>query len=188
MNKELENMIQGKLYRSGDPFLIQARRNARLLFEEYNKTSIDEFQKRKEILKKLLGKTGENFYIEPDFKVDYGFNIFIGENFYMNYDCVILDCSTVKIGDNVMFGPGVHIYTAYHPLEFKKRNSGYELAAPIEIGDNVWIGGGAIINPGIKIGNNSVIGSGSVVTKDIPDNVFVAGNPCKIIKDIKNDV
>ncbi|MNC32530.1 Maltose O-acetyltransferase [compost metagenome] len=121
-------------------------------------------------------------YIEPSFRCDYGYNIFLGKNFYANFDCVILDVCPVHIGDNCMLAPGVHIYTATHPLDAETRNSGVEFGKPVTIGHNVWIGGRAVINPGVTIGDNVVVGSGSVVTKDIPANAVVAGNPARVIK------
>lgn len=132
----------------------------------------------------MLGSIGENIYIEPNIRFDYGYNTYVGENFYANFNCVILDVCEVRIGDNCLLAPGVHIYTATHPLHPVERVSGKEFGKPVKIGDNAWIGGNAVINPGVTIGNNVVIASGSVVTKDIPDNVVVGGNPAKIIKHI----
>jgi maltose O-acetyltransferase len=135
-------------------------------------------------LQKLFEKTGENLYIEPPFRCDYGYNISIGENFYANFDCIILDVCKVKIGNNAFFGPRVSIYTAAHPIDADVRNEMLEYAKPVTIGNNVWICGNVTINPGVNIGNNAVIGSGSVVTKDIADNVIAAGNPCKELRQI----
>lgn len=142
---------------------------------------------RNAILQKLFGKTRGNFYVEPPFRCDYGYNIEIGDNFYANYNLVILDCARVKIGDNVFIAPNVGIYTAGHPIHSDLRNEGLEFALPIEIGNSVWIGGNVVINPGIKIGDNTVIGSGSVVTKNIPPNVLAVGNPCKVLRSITED-
>jgi len=136
------------------------------------------------VLKKLLGKTKNNFYVEPPFRCDYGYNIQIGEKFYANYNLIILDCAKVIIGDNVLIGPNVSIFAAGHPLHHERRNQEYEYAFPINIGHNVWIGGNVVINPGITIGDNSVIGSGSIITKDIPGNVIAKGNPCKVLREI----
>lgn len=138
-----------------------------------------------ELLKELFGSTGETIYIEPSFRCNYGYNIHVGENFYANFNCVILDVCEISIGDNCFIAPGVHIYTATHPLNAKERISGLEYGKPVTIGNNVWIGGGSIINPGVQVGDNVVIGSGSVVTKDVPDNVVIGGNPARIIKEIK---
>lgn len=184
MKSEKEKMIAGELYLASDQNLVEERLFARKLTREYNETLETELEKRTFILKKLLGATGENIYIEPTFKCDYGYNISVGENFYANFDCVILDVCPVKIGNNCMIAPGVHIYTATHPLDAETRNSGKEYGKPVLIGNNVWIGGRSIVNPGVTIGDNVVIASGSVVTKDVPDNVVVGGNPAKVIKKI----
>ena len=135
-------------------------------------------------LRSILGKAGKNLWIEAPFRCDYGRNIEIGDNFYANYNLIILDIAKVTIGDNVMIAPNVSIYTAGHPIHWQARNSGYEYGIDITIGDNVWIGGGAIILPGVNIGSNSVIGAGSVVAKDVPESVIAAGNPCRVIRDI----
>ncbi|MBF8418761.1 maltose acetyltransferase domain-containing protein [Heyndrickxia coagulans] len=182
MSTEKEKMIAGKLYNAGDPELAQARLNARRLVRTFNETNETDLETRTALLKKLFGSTGECLFIESDFRCDYGFNIHVGENFYANFDCVILDGGPVEIGKNCMLAPGVHIYTATHPLDAKTRVSGLELTKPVKIGDNVWIGGRAVINPGVTIGNNAVIASGAVVVKDVPDNAVVGGNPARIIK------
>jgi maltose O-acetyltransferase len=135
----------------------------------------------------MFKATGEDIYIEPPFRCDYGTNTTIGNNFYANFDCVFLDVAPIVIGENVMFGPKVNLLTPGHPIDAVIRNSGLEFGKKITIGDNVWIGGNAVVNPGVTIGNNTIIGSGSVVTKDIPDNVIAAGNPCKIIREITNE-
>ena len=132
----------------------------------------------------MLGEKGEGVYIEPPFYCDYGSNIFLGNKVYMNFNCVILDCNIVRIGDGTMLGPAVQIYAATHPLDAAQRAAGPELAYPVTIGRDVWIGGGAIIGPGVTIGDNTTIGAGSVVVKDIPANVFAAGNPCKAIRQL----
>ncbi len=134
----------------------------------------------------MFGSTGESIYLEPNLRCDYGYNIHVGENFYANFDCVFLDVCEIRIGDNCFIAPGVHIYTATHPLDPNERSSGVEYGKPVKIGNNVWIGGRAVINPGVTIGDNVVIASGAVVTKDVPDNVVVGGNPAKIIKPIYN--
>jgi len=185
MRSEKSKMLNSERYNPADSELVGERQNARRLTRLYNQTLETEDSKRKEILKELLGSTGENFYIEPTFRCDYGYNIHVGENFYANFDCVILDVCEVRIGDNCLIGPGVHIYTASHPIDPQERISWVEFGKPVQIGDNVWIGGRAVINPGVKVGNNVVIASGSIVTKDLPDNVVVAGNPAKVIKQIE---
>ncbi|MFL1469174.1 sugar O-acetyltransferase [Paraclostridium bifermentans] len=181
---EKEKMLKGDAYIASDPELVKDRQKARILTRLYNQTIETDDYTKNEILRKLLGSTGENVYIEPSFKCDYGYNIHLGENFYANFDCIMLDVCEIKIGKNAMLAPNVQIYTAYHPIDPKLRISGIEYGSPVTIGDNVWIGGGAIINPGVTIGDNVVIGSGSVVTKDIPSNCVAVGNPCKVIKNI----
>lgn len=183
MRSEKEKMINGELYFAGDKELVQDRIAVRMLIKEYNNTNPDELTRRKELLHKIIKADGE-VNIEPPFNCDYGYNIEVGDNFYANFSCIILDVNKVKIGKNVMFGPNVQIYTASHPLDAMERIKGLELSQPINIGDNVWLGGGVIVCPGVTIGKNSTIGSGSVVTKDIPENVFAAGNPCRVIKNL----
>ncbi|CAH0120779.1 MULTISPECIES: sugar O-acetyltransferase [unclassified Paenibacillus] len=179
---EKEKMLAGELYYGFDPELTEERQRARRLTRLFNSTVETETEERTRILKELFGSTGDSIYIEPNFRCDYGYNIHVGDNFYANFDCVILDVNEVRIGKNAFLAPGIHIYTAGHPLDAETRNTGLEYGKPVTIGDNVWIGGGSIINPGVTIGDNVVIGSGSVVTKDIPSNVVAAGNPCRVIK------
>lgn len=183
---EKEKMLGEKMYDPMDPELVEERLKARLLFQEINQLNDKDKQKRDTLFYKLLKNAKEGLWIEPPFYCDYGYNIKAGKNLFMNFNCCILDVAEVKIGDNCMMGPNVQIYTATHPLKIDKRNSGREFAKGIVIGDNVWIGGQAIINPGVTIGNGVVIGAGSVVTKSFPDHVFIAGNPAKIIKSIHN--
>lgn len=183
---EKKKMIQGLPYDPLDKELIAGRLNARRLVKEIAEIPMDKERQRRHLFKELLGSTAGRFYIENPFICDYGYNIHWGENSYANFGCTILDAAPVYIGANVMMAPSVKIFTATHPLEYKDRNSGIEFAKPIKIGDNVWIGGGAIINPGVTIGNNSVIGAGSVVVKDIPPDVVAVGNPCKVLKPIDN--
>lgn len=184
---ELTNMLEGKLYKSADSQLAKMRNKARKLCRQFNNTDETQIDERIAILKQLFGAMGENSFVEPDFRCDYGCHIFVGDNFYANFGCVILDVNKVTIGNNVMFAPSVHVFTATHPTDPFVRNSGLELGLPITIGDNVWIGGNSTINPGVTIGNNCVIGSGSVVTHDIPDNSIAVGNPCRVIKSIDVD-
>lgn len=182
MKSEKEKMLNGELYYAADPQLVQERLNARRLTRLYNETLETDEDKRKKLLKELFGSNGENIYVEPTFRCDYGYNIHVGENFYANFDCIFLDVCEIRIGDNCFIAPGVHIYTATHPLDPNERIAGTEYGIPVSIGNNVWIGGRAVINPGVKIGNNVVIASSAVITKDVQDNVVVGGNPAKIIK------
>ncbi|MCR8659366.1 sugar O-acetyltransferase [Paenibacillus endoradicis] len=185
MKTEKEKMLNGELYLASDPELLQGRANSRRLTRLFNQSLETEDNTRTKLLKELFGSTGDSLYIEPTFRCDYGYNIHVGENFYANFDCVFLDVCEIRIGDNCFIAPGVHIYTATHPLNAKLRITGAEYGKPVTIGHNVWIGGRSVINPGVTIGNNVVIASGSVVTKDVPDNVVVGGNPAKIIKQIE---
>ena len=187
MKSEKEKMISGKPYIAFGDELLAERQYAKEMIFDFNSLRPNQIDERNEILKRLLGKTKDKYFIEPPFRCDYGYNIESGENFYSNYNLIILDCAPVKIGDNVLIGPNVSIYTAGHPLHYEIRNQEYEYAFPIIIGDNVWIGGNVVINPGVSIGENSVIGSGSVVTKDIPNNVIAIGNPCKVLRVITDD-
>jgi len=182
---EKEKMLAGEFYTASDPQLVNDRQKARRLVWKFNNSHPDELADRKNILKELFGKIGENIFIEPSFHCDYGYNISVGNYFFMNFGGIILDCNKVTIGDYVQIGPNVQIYSATHSTYPTSRKNFLELAFPITIGNNVWIGGGAIIGPGVTIGDNSVIGAGSVVTKNIPANVVAVGNPCRIIKEIK---
>ncbi|MGW9103554.1 maltose acetyltransferase domain-containing protein [Priestia megaterium] len=184
MKTEKQKMLNGELYLASDKELVKERENARRLTRLYNQTGETETIKRKELLEELFGSISKNISIEPTFHCDYGYNIHVGENFYANFDCIFLDVCEIKIGDNCFIAPGVHIYTATHPLNTEERVSGAEFGKSVQIGDNVWIGGRSVINPGIKIGNNVVVASGTIVTKDVPDNVVVGGNPARIIKHI----
>lgn len=178
-------MLAGQLYEAWDPELVALRQRARRLTREYNQTTEEEAPRREALLKALFGTTGERLTIEPPFYCDYGVNIHVGENFFMNFDCAILDCARVEIGRNVMCGPKVQIYTATHPVDAAERVKGPELARPVIIGDNVWIGGGAIICPGVTIGANTTIAAGSVVIRDIPANVVAGGNPCRVLRQLR---
>ncbi|OWR29588.1 acetyltransferase [Saccharibacillus sp. O23] len=182
---EKEKMIAGELYKAWDEELRRESLHAKKLVRLFNATTEEEHERRVELLKELFGSTGENVYMEPNLRVDYGYNIHVGENFFANFDCTILDVCEVRIGDNCMFAPGVSLYTATHPIDPYERIAGPEYGKPIAIGDNVWIGGRAIVNPGVTIGDNVVVASGAVVTKNVPDNVIVGGNPARIIRAIE---
>lgn len=177
-------MLSGELYLATDPQLSRERRRTRILLRKYNKSNDDESDLRQQVLGELIPGHGADLWIEPPFYCDYGSNISVGEQVFFNFNCIVLDVVQVKIGDNVLFGPAVQIYAATHPMSWKERASGLEFAKPVTIGSNVWVGGGAVICPGVTIGERSVIGAGSVVTKDIPADVFAAGNPCKPVKSL----
>jgi maltose O-acetyltransferase len=184
---EREKMLAGKPYISSGPELFGARQAAKELLFDFNALRPGQVEERNAILRRLFGRIGEKFFVEPPFRCDYGSNIAVGENFYANYDCVVLDCAVVTIGDNVLFGPGVHIYTAGHPAHPEPRNAGIEYAMPVTIGNNVWLGGGVIVTPGVTIGENAVIGAGSVVTRDVPPSAIAAGNPCRALRTITDE-
>lgn len=179
---EKEKMIASEPYFACDAELAADRLVARNLIHEFNTSAPDQFGRRDEILRQLFGGVGESLTIEPSFRCDYGYNIFFGDNVFLNFDCVILDICRVTIGNNVLIAPCVHIYTATHPLDADERLSGLEGGVPVTIGNNVWLGGRSVVNPGVTIGSNVVVASGAVVTKDVPDNVVVAGIPARIIK------
>ena len=184
---EKEKMLTGQLYMASDKTLTEERLSAKRILYKLDRLDPAKSDEMQQLFESLLGKTGENLHIELPFRCDYGYNIETGHNFFANYDCTILDCAKVTIGDDVLFGPYVSVFTATHPTDAKKRKQGGEFALPVTIGNNVWIGGNVIINPGITIGDNTVIGSGSVVTKDVPENVVAAGNPCRVLRLITDD-
>lgn len=184
--KELDKMLSGNLYLAYDKELSELRFKCRELMDQINRTSFNDNEKRLEIIKKLFSKVGSNVSINKPFYCDYGFNIEIGDNFYSNYDLLILDVNKVIIGNNVMFGPRVSIYTAAHPIDKDVRRTNLEYGLPVVIEDDVWIGGNTVINPGVTIGSGSVIGANAVVTKDIPSNVIAVGNPCRVLREITN--
>lgn len=182
MKTEKEKMLSNELYNHKDAELTKERNHAYELTLRYNQTKDDETELRTSILQQLAGKLGNNVVIKPPFQCDYGYNLILGDNVFMNYGCSILDCNVVEIGNNVLMAPNVQIYAAYHPTDHTLRLKDLEYADRVKIGDNTWIGGGSIILNGVTIGKNTVIGAGSVVTKDIPDNVVAVGNPCRVIK------
>ncbi|EGR1311997.1 sugar O-acetyltransferase [Vibrio cholerae] len=182
---EREKMLSGEYYDPSDAELVKLRLEARLLTEKLNQTSVSCPDKRVEIIKSLLGSTGNNIHIESTFNCDYGLNIHVGENFYANFGCVILDVAEVCIGDNCFIAPQVGIYTATHPIDPIQRNSGLEFGKPIRMGNNCWIGGHATINPGVTLGDNVVVASGAVVTKSFGSNVVIGVNPARVLKAIE---
>lgn len=169
-----------------DETVMEEQKKTRKILRELNTADPSDFERIGEIVEQLLGKSHKAF-INPPFYCDYGFHIEVGENFFANYNCTIIDVAKVKIGDNCQLAPNVSIYTAGHPVHPDSRNSLYEYGIGVTIGDNVWIGGNTVILPGVHIGSNTVIGAGSVVTKDIPDWVIAAGNPCRVIRKITED-
>ena len=174
------------LYDAGnDPELLAEMTAGATKCFELNSLSPAKAAERKALIRQLLGKTGEKFEIRSPFQCDYGYNIEVGENFFMNFNCVILDGAKVTFGDNVFVAPGCGFYTAGHPLDAETRNKGLEYALPIRVGNNVWIGGNVIVLPGVSIGDNCIIGAGSVVTRDIPSGTVAAGNPCRVLKKIQ---
>ena len=182
---EKKKMLSGKLYiPREDKELEKDVKKCRMLVRLFNGTTEEQSDYRRQLLGELLGGCGKKCKFEPPVHFDYGCNTYVGENFYANFDCVILDVNKVTIGDNVMFGPKVCVFTAGHPIDAEIRIEVLEYGYPVTIGNNVWIGGNTVINPGVTIGDNAVIGSGSVVTRDIPPNVVAAGNPCRVIREI----
>ncbi|MES2921885.1 MAG: sugar O-acetyltransferase [Verrucomicrobiota bacterium] len=184
MDPEKEKMLAGELYRAFGEVLLNERLAARKHCRKFNALPEEQLDERRAVLTELLGTCHSDTYIESSFKCDYGYNIHLGENFYANFDLIILDVCKVTIGKNCMIGPRVSIFTAGHPLDAETRVSGLEFGSPVTIGDNVWIGGNVVINPGVRLGNNVVVASGAVVTRDFPDNVVIAGVPAKVIRNL----
>lgn len=186
MNQK-ERMLAGLPYKAWLDGLAEERLENKKRVFRFNNMEPDRFEEKIKLIKEIFGKTGENVFVEAPFHCDYGYNIEVGENFFANYNLTILDVGKVKIGANAQIAPNVSIYTAGHPVHPESRNTGYEYGIPITIGDNVWIGGSVTILPGVTIGSNVVIGAGSVVTKDLPDNVIAAGNPCRVLRTITEE-
>ena len=186
MNQK-ERMLANLPYKAWMDGLKEERLENRKKIYEYNNLPPERWGEKTALIKEILGKTGESISIEAPFHCDYGYNIEVGENFFANYNLIVLDVGKVRIGDNAQIAPNVAIYTAGHPIHPDSRNSGYEYGIDVTIGDNVWIGGNTCIMPGVTIGNNVVIGGGSIVTKDIPDNMIAVGNPCKVIREITEE-
>lgn len=183
MTTEKERMLAGELYEALDPQLVAERNHVRDLLLLYNQTREEETEGRRRLLEEIFGYPNDA-WIQAPFFCDYGTNIKLGRGVYMNFNCVVLDVMEVTIGDNTLFGPTVQVLTPMHPMDAAERRSGKEFAKPVSIGSDVWVGGGAIICPGVTIGDRAIIGAGSVVTRDIPPDVFAAGNPCRVIRQL----
>ena len=181
---ERERMLSGQLYDAGDETLTAARGRAKRLTWRYHQLDPTDWDSRTQILQELLGHLGEDSWIEPPFRCDYGTQISIGDHFFANYDCIFLDVAPITIGNQVMFGPRVCLYTAGHPLDAATRNTGLEFGKPIAIGDDVWLGGNVVVLPGVTIGAGTVVAAGSVVRRDLPPHVLAAGNPCQVLRPI----
>jgi maltose O-acetyltransferase len=186
MRHEREKMLAGELYDALDPDLVAGRERARDLCQALNATREGDTEGRRHILRELFAVGGDTVWMQPPFFCDYGANIELGERVFFNFNCVVLDVCRVRIGDFSLFGPAVQIYTAMHPFDAELRRR-QEFGKPVEIGSDVWVGGGAIILPGVRIGSRAVVGAGSVVTRDVPGGVFAAGNPCRVIREITED-
>lgn len=184
MSSERQKMLAGELYDPLDPELVACRRRARDLLASLNGSSDDEVEHRKALYASLFGTVGSSVTIEPPFYCDYGSNIYVGDGVFFNFNCIVLDPAEVRIGNHVLLGPAVQIYTATHPLDWRGRRKGTESARPVAIADDVWVGGGAIILPGTSIGARSVVGAGAVVTRNVGADVFVAGNPARVVREI----
>ena len=179
---EREKMLSGALYDAMDADLVAGRRRARDLVRRYNGLGEEEQDERLETLRSLLGGVGDHVEVVPPFQVDYGTYVTLGDGVFLNFGCVILDTAPVTIGAGTLVAPGVHFYAATHPIDPTMRRQGLEMGAPITVGENVWIGGGTLVLPGVTIGDDSVVGAGSVVTKDIPAGVVAVGNPCRVVR------
>jgi maltose O-acetyltransferase len=185
MQTQRERMLGGDLYLANDPDLVASRQACQRVLEGYNSTSADEAHERQQLLRQLLGSLGDGSSILPRFLCDYGAQISIGANTFVNYDAILLDCAPIVIGDRVSIGPRVQFLTPLHPIDdHDARRNGWESALPIAVGDNVWLGGGVIVCAGVTIGDNAVVGAGSVVTRDLPDHVLAVGSPCRVVRDI----
>src|SRR5262245_24653362 len=179
---EKARMLAGDLYRASDPELVAERRRCRSLLQAFNNEADED--RRLDVLRELLGRIGSGSFIQPPFACDYGNNVSIGDNVFVNFNAVLLDCAPVMIGDGTQFGPGVQLLAADHPRESQTRRDLLELARPISIGSNVWLGAAAIVLPGVSVGDDSIIGAGSVVTRDIPSGVVAVGNPCRVVREL----
>jgi len=184
MPTEKKKMLAGERYDASDPELAAERERARELTKQLNDADPGAGDRKRELLQELLGSAGDAPWIEPPFHCDYGYNIHLGEEFYANFDCVFLDVREIEFGDRCLLGPGVHVYTATHPLDPEPRGDGLESGEPVSLGDDVWIVVQAVLNPGVTVGDEAVIGSGAVVTQDVPERVVVQGNPAEVVREI----
>ena len=191
MKTQREKMTDGEIFMTGDPELMEDKKNARTLAARYNATTEEEPELRLAILKELFGSCDDQIFIKPPFKCDYGYNIHLGKKFFANFDCIMLDCAPIYIGDHCYMGPKTCIYAVNHPMTARERATGAAKGSSVHIGNNVWFGGNCVVLPGVHIGDNVVVGAGSVVVKDIPDNALVVGNPARVVRYIdqneKND-
>jgi maltose O-acetyltransferase len=185
MPTEKEKMRAGERYDPRDPELRAERRRARRLTDAYNATALDDPERRRELRFELFGSVGADAVVEPPFRCDYGANISVGDDFFANYDCVVLDVCPVDIGDRCLLGPSVHLYTATHSLSPAERRRGLEYGQPVTVGDDVWIGGQAVLTPGVTVGEAAVVGAGAVVTDDVPARTVVQGNPATVVREIE---
>jgi maltose O-acetyltransferase len=184
VTSEKEKMLVGDLYDASDPELVSERTDARALTREYNATAPHETDRRARLLDDLFGSVGEAVTVEPPVRCDYGYNVHVGDGFYANVGCVLLDIRRIDVGRDCLVGPGVHVYTATHPLDAAARSEGLEYGEPVSVGDDVWIGGRAVLNPGVTVGDRSIVASGAVVTSDVPDDVVVGGNPARVLSEL----
>ncbi|OYR59024.1 sugar O-acetyltransferase [Halorubrum halodurans] len=184
MTSEKAKMLDGKPYDAADPELAAERERARDLTSRYNDTTAGDDVERRELLDELFGSVGEGVAVEPPVRCDYGYNVHVGDDFYANFDCVLLDVRRIEIGRNCLIGPGTHVYTATHPVDAEERAEGLESGEPVTIGDDVWIGGRAVLNPGVSVGDGAVIAAGAVVVDDVPDGVVVGGNPATVVREL----
>ncbi|MWG36006.1 sugar O-acetyltransferase [Halomarina oriensis] len=185
MDSEREKMLAGEPYDPSDAELVADRRRAESTAAEYNRTDPDESDERQRLLDGLFGSVGEHVSVEPPVRCDYGSNVHVGDRFFANVDCVFLDVCRIEFGDDCMLGPGVHVYTATHPLNPEERAAGLEYGKPVTVGDDVWVGGRAVLNPGVTVGDGAMVASGAVVTEDVPPRVVVQGNPADVVREIE---
>ena len=184
MTSEKERMLAGELYDPRAPALVAERERARELLRLYNRTTETDYGVRASVLEELLGTVGERSFVEPPFRCDYGEQISVGDRFFANFGCVFLDVCPIEFGDRCLVGPSVHAYAATHPLDAARRAAGEEYGEPVRVGDDVWIGGRAVLNPGVNVGDRSIVASGAVVTRDVPDDVVVRGNPAEVVREL----